>query len=144
MELLTKNAFNRGTAEKIMESIKRITGEAGITADGVQVFDDVEKIKFKVTEPVMYVRVSADYNGELRPDMTHDQCEPLRLSIVVEKLIFGRIPFTTAILIGTSTVVLLFFWLVGMPLIDWALGPQLDDKTKKVEQEKGKESKKNK
>lgn len=82
----------------------------------------------------MYVRVTADYTGEARQDKANADkaltCGPLRASFVVEKLYFNFIPCTTLYLVLTCVVVLLLFWLVGLPLLTWALGPQIIDKTK--------------
>lgn len=138
MELISSKAFNAGLGQMLKD----------LVTDGEkehELFEDVEKIVFIPKESTMYVRVTAEFDGELRHDM-EETCQPLLATFVLERLFFGFIPMTTAILLGTSVIIVLLFWLVGMPLLTWALGPQLIDETKKAaaEDSKNPESKKNK
>jgi len=133
MELMTKEAYNTGFAKMIVDAVKSVVGtEQAEENTGVQRFEDVDKITFIPAETVMYVRVTAEYDGEMRHDMEFDMCaKPLTATFVLERLLWSMLPMTTAILLGTCILVVLLFWLVGMPLLTWALGPQLIDETKK-------------
>lgn len=145
MELLTPKAYTGGLGQMLKDLV-------GTEAEGDKerrLYEDVEKIVFVPSEATMYVRVTASFDGELRHDAEEGSIcrEPLLATFILEKLFFGFIPMTSAILLGTSVAVVLLFWLLGMPLLTWALGPQLIDETKKggeAEAKTGPESKKNK
>lgn len=134
MELISASVYNAGIPKKIVDSVKQAIGAAQpASEEDHQIFTDVDKIVFTPRESTMYVRVTAEFAGELRQDLDRAAaCKPLSASFVFEKLYWGFIPVTTAILLGTSLAVLLLFWLVGLPLLTWALGPQLIDETKKA------------
>lgn len=136
MELISASVYNAGIPSKIVESVKQAIGAGEPESEDHQIFTDVDKIVFTPREATMYVRVTAEFAGELREDLDRvAACKPLTASFVFEKLYWGFVPVTTAILVGTSVAVLLIFWLVGLPLLTWALGPQLIDETKKAQAE---------
>lgn len=134
MELMTQEAYKH-SHHSILDSVKDlVTGRIEKHA-GTQLFEDVEKIVFVPPEPSMYVRVTAIYDGELRPDIEEEACKALLATFVLEKLFFGFIPVTMAVLLSTCVIIVILFWVVGMPLLTWALGPQLVEEARKAEEE---------
>jgi hypothetical protein len=134
MELMSGSVYHAGLPKKLVESVKQAIGAGEPESEDHRLFADVEKISFVPREPTMYIRVTAEFAGELRHDVDQSAaCKPLTATFVFEKLYWGFLPVTTAILLGTSLTVLLLFWLVGLPLLTWALGPQLIDETRKAQ-----------
>lgn len=138
MELMTKEAYNAGLSTRLYNSIKKaIKGEEipenASTDEALQagrhLFTNVEKVTFTPIEETMYVKVTGEFDGVARPDKPLDACEPLRIVLVLERLYFGVIPQSMAIIGVAFLAIFVFFWLLGMPLIEKLLTPSVVEAT---------------
>lgn len=138
MELMTKESYNAGLSSRLYNTIKKaIKGdeqaESATTDEALQsgrhLFTNVDKVIFTPLESTMYVKVTGEFDGVARPDKPIDACQPLRIVLVLERLYFGVIPQSMTI-VGLSFLgIFLFFWLIGMPLIERLLSPTVVEST---------------
>lgn len=135
---MTKESYNAGISTRLYKSIKKaINGEevpeTASTDEALQsgrhLFTDVEKVIFTPLEETMYVKLTGEFDGVARPDKPLDACEPLRLVLVLERLYFGVIPQSMAIVLIAFVVIFVFFWLIGMPLVEKLLAPSVVEAT---------------
>ncbi len=88
---MTKSGLETGVSQKIINSVKRVFASGNPDDEPyTESFNDVEKIVFMPVEPTMYVRVTADFNGEVRADRANEvalKCGPCRASFCIRNII---------------------------------------------------------